>query len=262
MGHPVITLLSDMGLGNASVANAQGVLRQHIPACVIADISHSVAPYDLQQAAYLLQSTYHHFPRRTVHVLLIDVLSGDGRGMLLAEKDGFYFVAPDNGILPLVFGEALDNTLLCVKPEQSISFKEWMGHVTLVAEKIFSGDELPYERYDTMKNTRQVKPGMTPGGMDCGIQYIDRYGNVVLDMTREQFELLVREKPFRIKVTRSDITVISKHYDDVAEGAPLCRFNDAGFLEIALNRSSAAGLLGLDVNNPGSLHYQSIRIFL
>lgn len=249
-----------MGLGNASVANAQGVLRHRISGCVITDISHNVAPYDIQQAAFILQSAYRHFPRRTVHVLLVDALSSNR--MLLAERDGYYFIAPDNGILPLVFGDALENTRLCAKPEQSFSFKEWMDHVALVAQKIFSGDELPYERYDKMNNTRQMKAGMTPGGMDCGIQYIDRYGNVVLDMTREQFELLVREKPFRIKVTRSDITVISKHYDDVAEGAPLCRFNDAGFLEISLNRSSAAGLLGLNTNNTGNLHYQSMRIFL
>lgn len=247
-------------MGSASVANMQAVLKRHIPGCIITDISHTVAPYDIQQAAFILQSAYRHFPRGAVHILLIDALGGNG--MLLAERDGFYFIVPDNGILPLVFSDVSEHTLLCSKPEQLFSFKEWMGLAAVVAEKIFSGDDLPYERYDKIKNTRQVKPGITPGGIDCGIQYIDRYGNVILDMTREQFELLVREKPFRIKVMRSDITAISKYYDDVAEGTPLCRFNDAGFLEIALNRSSAAGLLGLDANNTGSLHYQSIRIFV
>ncbi len=248
-----------MGTGDASVTNAETLLRQHIPGCIITDISHCVAPYDLQQAAFMLQSAYHHFPRGTVHVLLIDALGGNG--MLLAERDGFYFIAPDNGILPLVFGDGLENTQLCAKPEQSFSFKEWMDQVVIVTEKVFSGNELPYERYDKMKSTRQVKPGMTPGGMDCGIQFIDRYGNVVLDMTQEKFEHLVREKPFRIKVMRSDITTISKHYDDVAEGTPLCRFNNAGFLEISLNRASAADLLGLGVTKSGNLHYQTIRIF-
>lgn len=259
MSYPVITLLSDLGDGNASVTNAKALLREQIPGCVIVDISHRIAAYDLRQAAYILKDVWAHFSRGTIHVVLIDMLAGNG--MLLAEKNGIQFIAPDNGILPLAFGDEMDRAMLFAKPDQLVSFKDWMSNVALVIKKIFSGDDIPYILDHKINNTRKVMPGMTQGGLDCSIQYIDRYGNVILDLTRGQFEQLVREKPFRIKVMRSDITTISKHYDDVAKDAPLCRFNEAGFLEIALNRSSAAALLGLDANNSASRHYQSIRIF-
>jgi hypothetical protein len=59
-----------------------------------------------------------------------------------------------------------------------------------------------------------------------------------------------------------DITTVSNNYNDVPYGEPLCRFNDTGFLEIALNHGQAATLLGLAPVNTSNLRYQTIKIFL
>ena len=98
-----ITLMSDFGLQDASVASAKGILMQYAPAIPIVDISHLIEPYHLQQAAYILASAYRNFPEGTCHVLLFDVFAEKDPRLLLCEKDGHYFLAPDNGILALAF---------------------------------------------------------------------------------------------------------------------------------------------------------------
>ena len=83
-----ITLLSDFGLQDASVASVKGVLAQHLPEARIIDISHELEPFYLQQAAYLLLSSYKSFPQHTCHILLFDVFYDATPKLVICEKDG------------------------------------------------------------------------------------------------------------------------------------------------------------------------------
>ncbi len=236
---------------------------RYAPGTPVIDISHNVAQYDLQQAAYLLLSAYRHFPKGTIHVIPIDVFTGDTPRMLLAEKDGFFFIAPDNGILPLAFEHELESTRLCYEFSRPFAFADWINSAGKVIELIQQGKDLPFSQTTIKEVPRLLRPRVTPDDIECNILYIDRYENVVLDITRAQFEEFVGERPFRIKIMRlRDITLISNNYNDVKQGDPLCRFNDAGFLEIALNHAPAASLLGIGANNAGNLRYRTIKIFL
>jgi S-adenosyl-L-methionine hydrolase (adenosine-forming) len=260
---PVITLLSDLGTRDASVTVAKAILTRYVPDAAIVDISHHVAQYDLQQAAYLLLSAYKHFPKGSVHLLPVDVFAGDAPRILLAEKEGSFFIAPDNGVLPLAFGLELENTRLCLEFSKPYSFSKWINSAGEIIESLQkSPDKLTFKPYEITEAPRLLQPRNVPFGMDCNILYIDRYENVVLNMTKGQFEEIIKNRPFKIKIMRmKDITTISNNYNDVPEGSPLCRFNDAGFLEIALNHAPAASLLGLSPGSGGNLRYQTVRIF-
>jgi len=262
LNNLAITLLSDLGRRDASVTVAKAIIMRHVQDAVFVDISHNVVQYDLQQGAYILLSAYKHFPKGTIHVLLVDVFLGNVPRMVLAEKDGYYFIAPDNGILGLAFGGEQGQTRLCAEFMNGCSFKDWVNSVGEVVGSINAGGINSFEFCEAKSAKRLLQPQAMPLGIDCNILYIDRYENVVLDITRRQFEEYVKGRAFRIKVMRmQDITTISNNYNDVAEGEPLCRFNSAGFLEIALNHEPAASLLGLGSINQGSLRYQTIRIF-
>jgi S-adenosylmethionine hydrolase len=263
LSHSVITLLSDLGTRDASATVSRAILMRHAPASSIIDISHNVAQYDLRQAAYLLLSAYRHFSKGAVHVVPVDVFAGNAPRMLLAEKDGFFFIAPDNGLLPLVFGHDLQNALLCHEFNKQFAFSEWINSAGRVIEQIQSGSDLPFAPCTIKEVPLLLQPKALPDGVECNILYIDRYENVVLDITRIQFDEFMKKRPFRIKIMRmQDVTRISSNYNDVKQGEPLCRFNDAGFLEIALNHAPAASLLGLGTNNAGNLRYRTIKIFL
>ena len=76
--------------------------------------------------------------------------------------------------------------------------------------------------------------------------YIDGFHNAVVNITKEVFDELVGDKLYLISFRQYKINLLSKHYSDVPEGEALAMFNDAGYLEIALNKANAAGLLGLE----------------
>jgi len=123
---------------DTSVAIAKAILARYAQGAAIVDISHHVAHYDLQQASYLLLSAYRHFPKGTIHVVPVDVFAGDAPRMLLAKKDGFYFIAPDNGILPLAFGTEIDSVRLCFEFSKPFPFPDWINNAGKVQEWVNS----------------------------------------------------------------------------------------------------------------------------
>jgi S-adenosylmethionine hydrolase len=81
--------------------------------------------------------------------------------------------------------------------------------------------------------------------MEGQIIFIDNFENVIVNITKEQFEAQRANRAFRIETRRHDhhIETLSETYADVPEGEKLALFNSAGYLEIAINKGNAAGLL-------------------
>jgi S-adenosylmethionine hydrolase len=259
-----ITLLSDFGLHDASVAYAKGVIMQYTSHLPIVDISHLIEPFHLQQAAYVLASCYNSFPKKTCHVALFDVFYEKEATMLLCEKNGQYFLAPDNGILSLAFDKTIDNVWSCHKLKAEDGFKNWLqktGELLLKLDKSNPGD-LGLTACELKNAPVHWLPKIEGNTVECHVIHIDRFENVVLNITRQQFEKIGANRNFMIQFMRDEeISHISKHYTDVKEGEKLCRFNTAGYLEIAINRGKAASLFGLKVHRDKHLMYNTIKIF-
>jgi S-adenosylmethionine hydrolase len=51
------------------------------------------------------------------------------------------------------------------------------------------------------------------------------------------------------------ITELSNHYSDVEIGEMLCLFNDAGYLELAVNMGRASTQLGLKKDDMVQIHF-------
>lgn len=256
-----ITLLSDLGTRDPSTATAKAVLMSHVPGAVIMDISHNVAHFDIRQAAYLLRTAYRHFPAGTVHVVAVDIFNNDTPRLLLARYEGYSFIVPDNGILQLAFRNEVKDVQLGFPLEKPFTFAQWLSKAANILEAIVNGNTETFAPYTLAPQVRQLQ--QTPLGIDCNILYVDRFENVVLDITRQEFDEFTKDRTFSIRVLRKqDITTISHTYNEVKESEPLCRFNSAGHLEIAVNHGSAASFLGLDPSNPSSLRYKTVKIFL
>lgn len=261
---PCITLLSDFGLQDASLAAAKGILMQHVPDAQIIDISHLVEPYHLQQAAYLLLASYQYFPPGTCHVLLFDVFSEKNPRLLFCKKDGHYFLAPDNGLLALAFGQTLDKVWKCYELTDPCIFKDWLHEAGRILQRFFrDGEEQMNLPPCELKNApKHLQPMVDADTVECHVIHIDRYENVVVNITREEFERIGRGRSFRIRFMRDEeITDLSYNYYNVREGEKLCRFNATGFLEIAINRGKAASLFGFRLNREHHLIYSTIKIY-
>ena len=258
-----VSLLSDLGLQDASVASAKGILMQYT-SCPITDITHLITPYHKQQAAYLLLSAYRNFPADTCHVLLFDVFYSSKPKMVLCRHEGHWFLAPDNGLLGIVFGDAIAEVMACFELELPNQFTTWLHETGKVIRLLSTPEALhsAFKKCALNTDSSRFRPLITANVAECQVIHIDRYENVVINITKAQFIAAANGRNFRIEFARSEnITEISTHYGSVREGVKLCRFNTAGYLEISINRGKAASLFGLKIINEGSLIYNNVKIF-
>jgi len=259
-----ITLLSDFGLQDASVANAKGVLMQYVPEAQYVDISHLVEPHNIQQAAYLLLTVFRNFPKGTCHVLLFDVFGESTPRLILCEYEGQYILAPDNGILSMAFGTDLKQVWVCFELRPPGIFSDWLHEigqkVAALQNSQPKGLRLPAA---TLKvATQKWLPIINDHILECHVIHIDHYQNVVINLTRQQFNEIGQGRPFRIEFARNEVVrTLTPHIYSVAEGEKLCRFNATGFLEICINRGKAASLFGLRLYRAESFIYNTIKIY-
>jgi S-adenosylmethionine hydrolase len=106
MANRLITFTTDFGLSDHFVGVMKGVVAGIAPAARVVDICHEIAPYNVMEAAFVIAEAWQFFPRRTIHVVVVDPGVGTSRRPILAEAGGHFFVAPDNGVLSLVFDAA------------------------------------------------------------------------------------------------------------------------------------------------------------
>jgi S-adenosylmethionine hydrolase len=261
---PCITLLSDFGHQDASVAIAKGILKQHVPEAEIVDVSHLVETFNTQQAAYLLLSAYSNFPKGSCHVVLFDVFSEERPRLLLAEFEGQYLLAPDNGVLSLAFGDSLLNVWKCFELSDTSVFGDWLQEIGRVISQLQSRSATDLQLTPCSLKVAPLhwKPLVNGDTVECHVVHIDRYENVVINLTRQQFETIGQGRPFRIQFMRDEeLSQISTHFYNVSEGQKLCRFNATGFLEICINRGKAASLFGFKLHREKHFIYNTINIY-
>jgi hypothetical protein len=101
--HPIITLTTDFGLNDHFIGAMKGVMLEIAPEAQIIDISHAVQPFDILDGALTVSQAYSYFPSGTVHMVIVDPGVGTARRPVLMTGDRHLFVAPDNGVLSLVY---------------------------------------------------------------------------------------------------------------------------------------------------------------
>ncbi len=103
MANAIITLTTDYGTDDHLVGTLKGVILKINPDVTIVDITHNITPFDLLDGALAIGSAYSYFPPKTIHVVVVDPGVGTERRPLLASAANQYFVAPDNGVLSVIF---------------------------------------------------------------------------------------------------------------------------------------------------------------
>ncbi len=254
MSRRCITLLTDFGTTDPYVAAMKGVALSVNPEVRLVDITHEVTPHDVTQAAYVLASTFRCFPQGTVHVAVVDPGVGSERRILGAELEGHVFLAPDNGLLSLVWGETGPSRLVSVtntayfRHPVSMTFHgrdvfaPVAAHLTLgvdlgeMGKPVDDPVRLEMARMRTGENLIEGK-----------IVHVDRFGNLVTNIPRSEVRRLAAGEPgaLRVEVGDAEIRGLSRTYAEAAVGELLALFGSTDMLEISANCGSAADLLGI-----------------
>ncbi|MET6996681.1 SAM hydrolase/SAM-dependent halogenase family protein [Chitinophaga defluvii] len=270
----IITLTSDIGLQDYLVGAIKGQLWQYCPECTVMDISHHISPFNLPQATYICKSAFTYYPPGTFHCVLINLFDRKSDFVLLAHHNGQYIACADNGLLTMIAGgmptAVVKLYLDKAAPKNTFTILKRFADA---AKALASGKSLT--DLGALTQDFHVKNNLQPlTGQDYiegQIIHIDSFENVVVNITRQQFEAQRKHRKFRIFFRRDEVIhQISETYADVAEGQKLALFNAAGYLEIAINKGNAAGLFGLRSFHRDQLlqhtgfqqlsYYQTVRI--
>ena len=257
----ILTLLSDFGNKDYYVALAKGLLLKHIQQVQLVDLSHEVKPYNKLQCSYFLKSSYSYFPERTLHLSLFDILKNFPADLIIANVNGQFILSSDNGLIPLTFPQ--DDISYYRVPTQAKSYVDWIEKVAIFIRhwKKQNWDIHSLTPTEPQIDYQIIAPIVSEDTIDCHIIHIDRYGNIILNITKELFEENRKERNFEIGISRYEvITKISEDYKEVSEGNPVCIFNSAGLMEIAINKGAAAQLFGWDLKQNQKITYQTIKI--
>src|SRR5215472_16579250 len=102
----IITLTTDFGVSDHFVGAMKCVILGIAPRVRIVDITHSITPYELNEAAFVLGEAWRWFPKGSIHVAVVDPGVGSARRPMLVEARGHRFIGPDNGLFTGIYDTA------------------------------------------------------------------------------------------------------------------------------------------------------------
>ncbi|HEY6767118.1 MAG TPA: SAM-dependent chlorinase/fluorinase [Candidatus Sulfotelmatobacter sp.] len=254
MAHrPIITLTTDFGSNDHYVGTMKGVILEIVPEAAIVDICHSVQAFDVLDGALTISQAYSYFPTGTVHVVVVDPGVGSSRRPIVASSDGFHFVAPDNGVLSLVYARESRMHVRHITSEHYFRtpvsntfhgrdiFAPVAAYLAKQVDTIKFGEEIEdFVRFNAPK-PKQIEPNRLRGV----VLKVDRFGNLVTNITPEDAPILLQaDSGCKIFVGTREVAGLRKSYAEGTPGELFGILGSMGFLEIAINRGAAAQLAG------------------
>jgi S-adenosylmethionine hydrolase len=269
---PILTFTSDFGSSDHLVGLVKGEFAKFNEGLNIIDITHNIVPYNYMQAAYVCKGLPLSFPAETIHMILVNSFDENMDHLLLAKHADQFYAVPDNGILTMILNGNPDEVVALPFP---VNMRKTIRNFSAIFVEAFSSllSGVALRKIGTpissIKERNMMRPLYTDQYIEGQILMIDRFLNVIVNITEKEFEEHRMGRKFKIVLLRDAfIEKISNHYGDVPEGEKLAFFNEVGFLEIAVNKGYAAPLFGLGEFGTGDSrqherrqYYQTVKVF-
>jgi len=269
---PVITLTTDFGYNDPYVAAVKGAILNINPQATVVDISHTIRPQDILQAAFILNGAYRYFPKQTVHVAIVDPGVGSERRGVILKTPSAIFVAPDNGILSYIVDDLLSvDSQSAIEQTQGLTeivFKKGLEAAAITDPRFwrhpvsptFHGRDIfapvaaglslgisPFEfgeKINSLHVLPIVKPSLDPDGNVVGlVLHVDRFGNLITNIRSNT----LHGKTITIEIGGRRVQGMRDYYAQ-AEGI-MAVAGSSGYLEISLRAGSASDFLGVEVGD-------------
>lgn len=264
----IITLTTDFGLKDHFVGVLKGSIYRELPDAKIVDISHDVAPFNIQECAYILKNSYNSFPKGSIHIVGVDSEATQENQHIVVLINGHYFVSANTGVIGLITSEIKPDKVVEINIPDSLhgSFPVLSVFVQVACHIARGGTlEVVGKPFNELKDLREFMPRIVDDGKKIigSVIYIDNYGNVVTNIQKHLFEAYRKGRDFELLVRNHKIKKIHKAYNDIidfsiekskrkGDGDLLALFNSSDYIELAIYKSNlktvggASTLLGLD----------------
>ena len=254
----IITLLTDFGLQDEYVGVVKGVVLSINPTVCLIDLTHTIEHQNIVQAAQVLGAAYTYFPKGTIHMGIVDPGVGSSRRIVAGQCQGHGFIAPDNGMLPAVWGDHRPDELYYVENRNlflsTISasfhgrdiFAPVAAHLSLGLEWAQLGPPAEFDRLEKRPITKgEIIDQNTIMGE---ITAIDHFGNLISNISADQLYQMAGKTSgadVLVQIGKQKINGISSYYQQSETGQLVALIGSRSRLEIALNQGSAAHSLNV-----------------
>ena len=275
----IITLITDFGYKDQFVAQMKGEIYSNYPESQVVDISHNISPFNIMEAAYILENSYKSFPENTIHIIDVDSEKNKEKKHIIVKLDNHYFITSDNGIMSILsqninYQEIYEISILNeLNPMESSlkTFSKVACHLSMGGKP-----EIVGKKINKLKNVKNLKPFVNSENTQIisSVIYIDHFGNVVTNIKKSFFDEIGKGRKFEISARNYKFNKIYSSYSDIInfnltedqrsdEGKALIIFNSNNYLQISIYRSNpenvgtAATLLGLKIYDSVSVIFSS-----
>ncbi len=276
----IITLTTDFGEKDHFAGATKGAIYNELPDVKIVDISHSVSPFSIPEAAYIIQNAYDSFPKGTIHIIGIDSEINVENKHIAVLLDGHYFICANNGIMSMICAEIVPEKIVQINIHDKIETSFPVLDVFVkVACHIARGGTLEVigKVIDHIKPIKNIIPFVNDDKTQIigSVIYIDNYGNVITNIKKGFFETIQKGRSFEISARNHKFKKTFEKYSDIVdfsvphdkrhdEGRGLVVFNASNYMEIAVYKSnpatvgSASTLMGLNLMDTVTVNFSKI----
>ena len=252
---PIVTLTTDFGLNDHFIGAMKGVILEIAPEAQLVDISHAVQPFDILDGALTISQAYSYFPSGTVHMVIVDPGVGTARRPIVLTGERHLFVAPDNGVLSLIYDREERISVRHITAEhyflqpRSNTFhaRDIFSPVAAYLAKGVEADRFGDEITDYVRFGAPRPKPVDEHTLRGVVLKVDRFGNLITNITPNDAPQIFGATPpaFKIAIgTKAQATRLCANYAEGAPGEVFAILGSMGFLEIASNRGSAHLLMG------------------
>ncbi len=275
---PIITLTTDFGEKDHFAGAVKGAIYKELENAKIVDISHSISPFHISEAAYIIQNAYKNFAKGTIHIIGIDSELTPENKHIAVFLDDHYFICADNGIISLITQELKPTKVVEINIHDRISGDFPVLDVFVkVACHIARGGTLEVigKEITDLKQLTGIAPVISDANklVVGNVIYIDNYGNVVTNITKTLFDKVGLGRPFTLNARTVKFKEIFSKYSEAInfnlppekreeDGKKLAIWNASGYLELAIYKSnpetvgSASTLFGLFYRDTITINFE------
>jgi len=259
MAQPILTLTTDFGLSDHYVGAMKGVILGICPKARVVDITHEIGAYRITEGAFAIAQAYRCFPKGTVHVVVVDPGVGTARRPILMEAAGQRFIAPDNGVLAMIYARekskirVISNQRYFRKPVSTTFhgrdiFSPVAAHVAAGVPPAKMGKLVDDYLRPAFQNPVQTGKRRWNGQ----VLKVDRFGNIVTNFRAEDFPNLAG-RTFLFGLGAHQVQVLATNYAASSPGELFAIVGSSGYYEISINQASAAKATGYASESPVEL---------
>jgi S-adenosylmethionine hydrolase len=254
--EPIITLTTDFGTESPYTAAMKGVIFGVNPDARLIDLTHQIGPQNLRHAAFFLAGAIPYFPMQTVHVIVVDPGVGTERPLLYVNVAGHRLLVPDNGCwteLARRIGVAPEVIILKERRfwRESVSstfhgkdiLSPVAGHLSLGIDPHELGPAA--NRWEDL-----ILPSVlvTESRIQGEVLFVDHFGNMITNITRENLERLGEK--ISVRVGKTEICRQVRTYGEAEPGAVVTLISSFGLLEIAERNGNVSKRLNAEIGTP------------